>query len=483
MKPLFFLYARKSTDTEEKQVLSIESQLDELRVFAAREKLNVVSQFVEARTAKTPGRPIFDDVISRIERGEANGILAWHPDRLARNSVDGGRIIYLLDTGRIQFLKFPTFWFECTPQGKFMLSIAFGQSKYFSDNLSENVCRGMRQKLRRGEWPAQAPLGYLNSKTPPKIIFDTQRSRLVRRLFEEFASGNYTVESIKRASWSWGLTARHGKPLVTSQVHSILANSFYYGLLKFFGETFEGAHEPLISKETFDKVQTILRKNKVVHTQRRHEFPFLGLLTCGNCGGAITGELQKGHRYYRCTKKRGRCREPYLREEALSEQIGDALRGIALPTDAYEKMLSEWAKERNESRHQRADLEKMAADELASLKGKLDRLLDAHVNGVVDTSEYVAKKESLLNRKVSIEQRLSQFDGSALSSLELAKEFLESAHQAGPVAKDENQKAKKEFFEKVGSNRFLKNRKISFSHNMPWAILTRNRELSEWCPE
>ncbi|HLG19290.1 MAG TPA: hypothetical protein VI895_05675, partial [Bdellovibrionota bacterium] len=172
-----------------------------------------------------------------------------------------------------------------------------------------------------------------------------------------------------------------------------------------------------------------------------------------------------------------------LREEALSEQIGDALRGIALPTDAYEKMLSEWAKERNESRHQRADLEKMAADELASLKGKLDRLLDAHVNGVVDTSEYVAKKESLLNRKVSIEQRLSQFDGSALSSLELAKEFLESAHQAGPVAKDENQKAKKEFFEKVGSNRFLKNRKISFSHNMPWAILTRNRELSEWCPE
>jgi len=156
----YFIYIRKSTDEEDRQVLSLEAQEIELKEFARKEKLEIVGIFKESQTAKEPGRPIFNDMLSRIEKGEANGILAWHPDRLARNSVDGGKIIYFIDSGKIQLLKFPTFWFEPTPQGKFMLNIAFGQSKYFVDNLSENTKRGLRQKLRRGELPGYAPLGY-----------------------------------------------------------------------------------------------------------------------------------------------------------------------------------------------------------------------------------------------------------------------------------------------------------------------------------
>ena len=156
----YFIYIRKSTDEEDRQVLSLEAQEIELKEFARKEKLEIVGIFKVSQTAKEPGRPIFNDMLSRIEKGEANGILAWHPDRLARNSVDGGKIIYFIDSGKIQSLKFPTFWFEPTPQGKFMLNIAFGQSKYFVDNLSENTKRGLRQKLRRGELPGYAPLGY-----------------------------------------------------------------------------------------------------------------------------------------------------------------------------------------------------------------------------------------------------------------------------------------------------------------------------------
>ena len=121
------MYCRKSTDVEDKQVLSIEAQITELREFAKRENLQIVEVFIEKQTAKVPGRPIFNEMLEKIEIGEANGILSWHPDRLARNSVDGGRIIYLLDTGKLQSLKFPQFWFEPTPQGKFMLSIPFYQ--------------------------------------------------------------------------------------------------------------------------------------------------------------------------------------------------------------------------------------------------------------------------------------------------------------------------------------------------------------------
>ena len=160
----FFIYVRKSTDEPNRQILSIESQVDELKEFAQKEGLKIAKTFIESQTAKEPGRPIFNEMLSEIEKREAEGILAWHPDRLARNSVDGGKIIYLVDTGKIKQLKFPTFWFENTPQGKFMLNIAFGQSKYFVDNLSENTKRGLRQKLRRGEWPGWAPIGYLNKE-------------------------------------------------------------------------------------------------------------------------------------------------------------------------------------------------------------------------------------------------------------------------------------------------------------------------------
>ena len=146
----YIIYARKSTEDENHQVLSIESQLCELREFAAKEKLEIVASLCEAKTAKEPGRAKFAEMLSFIEQGKADGIISWHPDRLARNSVDGGKIIHFVDRGLIKSLKFPTFWFEPTPQGLFMLNIAFGQSKYFGDNLRENVKRGFRQKIPNG---------------------------------------------------------------------------------------------------------------------------------------------------------------------------------------------------------------------------------------------------------------------------------------------------------------------------------------------
>lgn len=183
----YILYCRKSTDEKDKQVLSIEAQIAELQEFAIRERLEIVATFSESRTAKSPGRSIFKEVLTKIESGEADAILSWHPDRLARNSIDGGYLIYLLDTGKLLDLKFPSFWFDNTPQGKFMLNLAFGQSKYYVDNLSENVKRGLRQKIRNGVWPSQAPYGYLNNKITKGIELDQEKSKVVKNAFEIFA--------------------------------------------------------------------------------------------------------------------------------------------------------------------------------------------------------------------------------------------------------------------------------------------------------
>ena len=241
-KQKYFIYARKSTDVEDKQVLSIEAQLVELRAYARTENIEIIDEFIEKQSAKVPGRPIFGDMLKRLEAGEASGILSWHPDRLARNSVDGGQIVYLLDQMHLQSLKFPTFWFENTSQGKFMLSIAFGQSKYYVDNLSENTKRGLRQKVRRGEMPGRAPLGYINDVRNKTVIVDKRNAPLVHAAFELYAKGDQRLRDVADFLANKGVKTNGGLPLKKDQIAKMLTNPFYYGHFRYAGEIYEGKH-------------------------------------------------------------------------------------------------------------------------------------------------------------------------------------------------------------------------------------------------
>ena len=340
----YFLYARKSTDEDDRQLLSIDAQLEELREHAALEKMSVVREFVEAKTAKKPGRPVFNEMMRRVEKGEADALLAWHPDRLARNSVDGGRVVYLLDTGKLATLKFPSFWFENTPQGKFMLSIAFGQSKYYVDNLSENVKRGFRHKLRLGWFPGRAPIGYLNDPRKRTIVIDEDKGPLVKRLFDTYASGETSYQAIADMANRMGLITIRNNYIRKCWMRRLLSNPFYTGVFRLKGEIFEGSHEPLISRELFDKVQAILRKRSWLAPKSRSDDPcyFVGMLKCDVCGSGVTAQRQKGHHYYNCTRNRGPCDQPkYIREDYLSREIHAALSHRSLPGDVADGILEQ----------------------------------------------------------------------------------------------------------------------------------------------
>jgi DNA invertase Pin-like site-specific DNA recombinase len=465
----FFIYIRKSTDEPDRQILSIEAQVEELKEFARKENLEITKTFIESQTAKEPGRSVFNEMLSLIEKGEASGILAWHPDRLARNSVDGGRIIYLVDTQKIKQLKFPTFWFENTPQGKFMLNIAFGQSKYFVDNLSENTKRGLRQKLRRGEWPGWAPIGYLNKDR--KIIPDPERYKLIKKMFEIYSTGKYSLKDLRELMASSGLRSRAEKVLSVSMIQHTLANPFYYGTFFYHGELYQGTHKPIISKKLFEKVQGIMEDKSKPKKRSDKLYAFRGLFKCGECGCAITSETQKGHNYYRCTKKRIPCSQRFVREENLSEQISAILKKVSLPDKWKDKMIAILEKDQEETEKASFSFSQNLKSQIKECEEKLEKLLDAHLNNDISREEYLEKKQKILNRKIEISEKLKVFEKKGGNWLEPAKNFILASNQAQKAAVSNNLQEKADFLKKAGSNLFLTDRKIKYFPRGAWEIL------------
>ena len=454
--PKFFLYARKSTDVEDKQILSIEAQLVELREYAAREKLFIVEELIEKQSAKIPGRPIFNAMIDRIEKDDASGIVSWHPDRLARNSVDGGKLIYLVDTGKIAALKFPQFWFEPTPQGKFMLNIAFGQSKYFVDSLSENTKRGLRQKVRRGEMPGLAPIGYLNDPRTKTIVVDRKKAPIVKQAFEMFATGNYRIMDIRDFLAGNGIITRGGKSWPINQVTKhILTNPFIMAISVFFGEIHEGVHKPIITKKLFEAVQLVLNKRSKSWSKPRVPKPFLGLFRCGECNMMITAEQKTKHykgtnrdatyTYYRCTKKSKtiKCIQPFMRQEELDSQLSDMILSVSLRQDWASKMLEKLETEKVELAQSYGTFAQSKREEIKEKAIRLQRLLDSYLDQDVDRDSYLNKKSELLSEKKTLEEQIFRFEQTHHAWLEPMREWIHEAGNVVNIARGEDLNGKR----------------------------------------
>ena len=492
----YILYARKSTDVEDKQVLSIEAQLVELREYAKRENLNISAEYIEKQSAKSTGRPVFGKMLANIEQNGGN-ILAWHPDRLARNSIDGGQIIYLLDSGKLTTLKFPSFWFESTSQGKFMLSIAFGQSKYYVDNLAENTKRGLRQKVRRGECPGRAPLGYINDVRSKTIIVDKRRSPFVVSAFELYAKGESRLQDIADFLASNNIKTDGGLPLKKDQIAKMLTNPFYHGHFRYAGEIHEGKHMPIISKKLFDEVQTVFdkRRHKRI-TKTNTPKPLCGLLRCGSCNMMITGENQTKRQkngnvhhyiYYHCTKKRKgvKCPEPHIRQEALDEQLSSLLTEYVMPTAWANKLDTLLAIDETEANQSSSLFVADAQTKIVSLQSKLQRLLDGYLEQDIERDIYVSKKSQLMSEKKSLEEQSSKLTLDANSWIEPMKKWIETAVSICKTTANDDLLAKKSLcLEIFGSNLILKNKKaqplaapeISPPSENIWFLLRKTKE-------
>jgi len=468
----FFIYARKSTDDLSRQVRSIDDQIAELRELASREQLAVFDVLIEKQTAKLPGRPVFNSMLDHIERGEASGILAWHPDRLSRNSLDGGRIIYLVDTGQIKELKFPTFVFDPSPSGKFMLSIMFGQSKYYVDNLSENIKRGQRQKLRNGIWPLLAPVGYLNDRVTRTIYPDPHRSPLIRQAFELYATGEYTLDRLVAAVNALGLVGRKGEHLSRTHYHRILQHPIYCGIIRYSGEEYEGKHEPILSKKLFDDVQAVIGRRSRPTGPKRKPYLYRGVFRCGECGCFITTETQKGHNYLRCTKRVNRnCSQPYVREELIAGEIAAYLRRVALPAEWADWMIAEIEKEREADRGSRQECVRTIRSHIAETDEKLTLLMQAYLDKTLSLEEYREAKARLVASKQETKDKLAGLENRKGSWFEPALAFVNETKQARFLTQSGSEQERRDFLKKVGSNLTISNRHLSVEPRKPWQLV------------
>ena len=476
----YFLYARKSTDDEDRQVLSIEAQLKELREHAQRENLVVIKEVVEAKTAKRPGRPLFNEMILAIERGLADGILAWHPDRLARNSVDGGRIIYLVDQKVIKDLRFPTLRFDNNAQGKFMLSIVFGQSKYYIDALSENIRRGIRLKLSKGIWPQWAPIGYLNDRKTRTIIIDEGKAPFIKRVFELYSTGEYALKEIRNKINPLGLTGRKDKSLSISQYQTMLKNTLYYGVFRYKGEVYEGTHQPIITKKLFDRCQEVMHLRGKYKEPQKKRFVLRGLMRCGECGRSITAELQKGHVYYRCTKRLTNCKQKYVREEELAAQIAKFIQKVSLSDNWTKRIIEELERDRNYSLLSTQSQQQNLENNIKEVDTKISKLIDVYLEGSLTLEEYQAKKETFINEKKKLQESVRDFAAGSNSWFEPARDFVNLLNRTEYAVKEGNLESQKEFLEKIGSNFILKERRLVFSSAAPYRGLFLTAPYPNW---
>jgi len=235
----------------------------------------------------------------------------------------------------------------------------------------------------------------------------------------------------------------------------------------------------MISKKLFSAVQEIMTDRSRPKKPSQKLFPFRNLLNCGECGCAITSETQKGHNYYRCTKKKDTCSQHYIREELLAEQINDWLKKVSLPAELADEMINELDKEKDEATKEGAVFAQNLKNQISELDGKLDALLDTHLAGTIDRDEYTAKKQKILNAKIGISDDLKNFELNGNHWLEPAKKFILVAKQAGIIALQENLFSKKDFLKKIGSNRLLLSRDVRVELKESWNLLKNWNQKSQ----
>lgn len=431
-----FGYVRVST-AKQGEGVSLEAQRDAILRFAERSGLNITQWFEEKETAAKTGRPIFTAMIKALHAGKAAGVVMHKIDRSARNFADWARIGDLADAGIDIHFATESLDFR-SRGGRLAADIQAVVAADYVRNLREEAIKGLTGRLKQGIYPFRAPIGYLDNGSGKVKTFDPVRAPLVRHTFELYATGAHSLISLRDEMARRGLRNVKGRPLTKSGIEATLANPFYCGLIRIkrSGETYAGAHDPLIPPRLFDRVQEV-RVGKAGKKVTRHNHTYRGLFNCGCCGRVMTPERQKGRVYYRCHDPT--CPTTAVRENAIEVAIMSALAEARLSDSDIEILVTrtaEWCAARR--KNDRTEPTKL---QLAQIGRRLDRLVDAVVDGLIDHPTYTRRKEALLLEKLRLEDLIARTEDQRSDAdqvgrfLELAKSLTATYAIADPLEK------------------------------------------------
>ena len=474
----FFLYARKSTDEENRQVTSLDAQVRELRELAKRERIVIHEIIEESKTAKQPGRPFFNRMLDRIEDGEANGLLCWSVDRLYRNPVDEGRVRWLLQKEVIVSIRTPFREFFPDDAG-LLMGVEGGRATDYLIRMKKDIKRGVDEKLRRGEWPgANKPFGYLYDHRLRNIVPDPQEAKIVQTIFEECAVGTLSLLSISERLFDLGVKSRTGRPWSAFAVHHFLTNRIYMGVMKWRGEVFEGKFKPLVSPDLFNRVQKALKRRGKPRKFRNngHQFPFCGTFYC-SCGAMMSAQWGKGHgglyRYSRCTRKGATpCREPYVREESVAKQCVEIFRPLSISTEEGQAIRTEIARMEAEDAKLCEQQIKKIDEQLEPVQSKLSRLTHSYLDEIIDEDDYKSAKEELILQKTALKREKERLRKTRSSAwIEPALEVVNRLETMGNETFPNSYSAIAEQVRKIGTNPVISGKTVTFSLSEPYASI------------
>lgn len=472
----FYAYIRVSTHRQGVHGVSLQEQRDAIRRYADQHELSVTDWFEEQETAATRGRSQFARLLSGLQKGHAEGVLIHKVDRGARNLRDWADLGALIDRG-IE-VRLVSESLDLTSRGgRLSADIQAVVAADYIRNLKEEIRKGFYGRLRQGYYPLPAPAGYLDqgggrAKTP-----DPDTAPLVRRAFELYGSGRYSLETLRHEMARRGLHRRGGRPYSKEGLASLLRNPFYCGVIRLrrTGETFDGNHPPLLSVALFDRVQRIMSGAAPRSPCTRHQFLFQRLLSCGRCNRTLVGELQKGHVYYRCHSPH--CSVTGIREDRANRLLSDELRRIQLLDEEREELKTAFETLWSRRQEARQRDERALKKSRSKIEERLSRLTDAYVDGLLEKDVFEERREGLLLERRRLEERESQPSSHELK--DRFNQFVEDAVNLGRMYDTAALENRRRLLARISSNRRFDGSTLDVTWRTPFHELANRGRSSD----
>ncbi|MDP2210915.1 MAG: recombinase family protein [Candidatus Aquicultor sp.] len=468
------IYARVSSIEQEQEGFSIPSQVKALRALAIQHKHRVAAEFVESASARKEGRKKFNDMVAFIKENDVRIIFCYKPDRLSRNHGDLLAIKELITKLGVVLIFSEGGRIDTSPQGMLLLDMMISFASFQVENQALDIKRGLLEKVKQGYWPLEAPLGYRNDRNTRTVEVDEARCFYVKQIFELYATGSYSMRTIASKLFEQGFRNKKDNRIWPNGIETILKNPFYYGAMLYKGKLYPGKHKPLITKALFDAVQTMFKAKSLNKNQVAREFALRGFLTCSECGCSITAEVQKGHTYYRCTKSKGNCSQPYIREEALEREIASIFESLEHDQEMLD-IIIEAVKETEEQELTRiATMRTNIESRLKKIKTDEKELLKKYLSGKVRDELYEELSGEYVQESIKLEQQMKHLSQNKTQTFELIERLLNQANSARQDFIAGSAQEKKELLSIVSSNLVLANREIvAYQLKEPFEMISK----------